>query len=454
VCPSSFFCVPETQLLKIPSVVIIGRPNVGKSTLFNRICGRPKALVGNEPGMTRDRMTALAEWGGRRFEIVDTGGITPGDNEIIPRHIFEQARTAMNESSAVLFLVDARTGITSPDRELAGLLIRIPQPVIMVVNKCDSLKLWNDAQEFYELGFERLFPVSAEHGLNIGDLLDEVVETFPVGTIPPESPLRETRVAIIGKPNVGKSTLLNALLGEKRAIVSPIPGTTRDAVDSLLVRNGKSYRLIDTAGIRKKGQTHLLAEKLSVVMTRKSLERCDVALVVLDALEGVHSLDVTIAGYAHEAGASVILVLNKWDQIDKNTFTLPSYQEEIRHRIKYLEYAPILSVSAETGQRVSKLFPLIDEVALARQNRVSTGELNSFLQKVALHKAPVPFSRQVKVHYMTQVGVAPPRFALFTNRNRKLHFSLERYLVNQIRDRFGFLGTPIIIRQKLEKVSG
>ena len=440
--------------MKTPSVVIIGRPNVGKSTLFNRICGKPKALVGYEAGMTRDRLTEMAEWSGRRFEVIDTGGITPGDNDIIARHIFDQASTALGKASAVLFLVDVRAGVTSPDRELAGLLIRIPKPVFVVVNKCDSLRYCGEAQEFYELGFEHVFPVSAEHGLNMGDLLDEVVKAFPVGAIESKPHPRETRVAIIGKPNVGKSTLLNALLGEKRVIVSPIPGTTRDAVDSLLIRKGISYRFIDTAGIRKKGQTHLLAEKLSVIMARKNLERCDVALVIFDAVEGVHSLDATIAGYAHEAGISVILVVNKWDQVAKNTFTLHSFEEEVRHRIKYLEYAPILFISAETGQRVSKLFPLIDEVAQARQNRVATGELNQFLQKVALYKASVPFNRQVKVHYMTQVGVAPPRFALFTNRKSRLHFSLERYLVNQIRQRFGFLGTPIIIRQKQERASG
>jgi GTP-binding protein len=433
--------------LKEPTAVIIGRTNVGKSTLFNRICGRSKALVGNEPGMTRDRITSDAEWNGCQFEMVDTGGLTLDNAELMPRQILEQARTAMEKASVIVFMVDCRAGITPLDRELARLLIQTGKPVIVAANKCDVPKLWNDAQEFYELGFDRLYPVSAAHGLNVGDLLDEVVKSFPESRASKPAPPPELSVSIIGKPNVGKSTLLNRLLGEDRAIVSPVPGTTRDAVDSLLVHYGRTYRFIDTAGIRKKSQTHLLAEKLSVIMARKSLERSDVALVMIDAKEGVNSLDVTIAGYAHQAGTSVILVVNKWDEISKTALTLKEYETEIRGRIKYLEYAPIVFISAQTGQRVSKLIPLINQVAEARRTRVTTGELNAFLQKVALTKATVPFNQQVKIHYITQVGVAPPRFVLFTNRKGKLHFSLERYLINRIRERYGFLGTPILIKQ-------
>ena len=436
--------------MKLPVVAIIGRPNVGKSTLFNRICGKRRALVGNEPGMTRDRIVEIAEWRGHLFELIDTGGIDPGDDSLIPRHIFNQAKTAIQKANALLLVVDCRAGVTPLDQELAKLLIKCSKPVFVVVNKCDGPKQWDEAQTFYELGLERVFPVSAEHGVNVGDLLDEVVPILPQerSETPPRE--REIKVAIVGKPNVGKSTLLNKIVGENRSIVSPIPGTTRDVVDSLVVRNGKTYRILDTAGIRKKSHAVFMAEKLSVIMARKSLERCDVALIMIDATERASSLDATIAGYAHEAGASVILVVNKWDKIAKDSFTMREYEDQIRAKIRYLEYAPLIFISAETGQRLPTLFSLIDRVAEARRYRVSTGELNSFLQKVALNKASIPSNKQVKVHYMTQVAVAPPTFALFTNRQSKIHFSLERYLVNQIRQRFGFQGTPIIIKQKLE----
>jgi GTPase len=436
--------------VKLPVVAVIGRPNVGKSTLFNRICGKRRALVGNESGMTRDRIVEIAEWRGHLFELIDTGGIDPGDDSLIPRHIFNQAKTAIQKANALLLVVDCRAGVTPLDQELAKLLIKCSKPVFVVVNKCDGPKQWDEAQTFYELGLERVFPVSAEHGVNVGDLLDEVVRILPQerSETPPRE--REIKVAIVGKPNVGKSTLLNKIVGENRSIVSPIPGTTRDVVDSLVVRNGKTYRILDTAGIRKTSHTVFMAEKLSVLMARKSLERCDVALIMIDATEKASSLDATIAGYAHEAGTSVILVVNKWDQIAKDSFTMRQYEDQIRARLRYLEYAPLIFISAETGQRLPTLFSLVDRVAEARRYRVSTGELNSFLQKVALNKASIPSNKQVKVHYMTQVAVAPPTFALFTNRQSKIHFSLERYLVNQIRLRFGFQGTPIIIKQKLE----
>lgn len=439
----------KTSAHKLPSVAIIGRPNVGKSTLFNKICEKHKALVGNEAGMTRDRITEIANWKGRRFEIIDTGGIIPSDDQPIPQNILNQAKKAIEKASVILFVVDCRTGIVPADQELAKFLIESSKPVLLTVNKLDSPKSWNDAQQFYELGLGEIFPISAEHGLNIGDLLDVVIDALPQEEPSTDSVEREIRVAIVGKPNVGKSTLLNRVLGEERSIVSSVPGTTRDAVDSLAIRNDRLYRFIDTAGIRKKSQTERMAEKLSVIMARKSLERCDVALVVIDACEGISTLDATIAGYAQAAGSSVIIVINKWDKISKDTFTMHTFEEEIRAKIKYLNYAPIVFISAQTGQRVIKLFALIDQVFEARRFRVTTGELNSFLQNVALTKAPVPFTDQVKVQYMTQVGVAPPVFALFTNRRSKIHFSLERFLVNQIRARFGFLGTPIMIKQKL-----
>ncbi|MBM3800697.1 MAG: ribosome biogenesis GTPase Der [Acidimicrobiia bacterium] len=438
----------------MPVVAIVGRPNVGKSTLFNRICGKHKALVGNEPGMTRDRNVEVAEWAGRSFELIDTGGMDPGDTALIPRHIFNQAKTAIQLAASVLFVVDCRSGITALDLELAKLLIQSSKPLFLVVNKFDSPKLWNDVQEFHELGINEVFPISAEHGLNIGDLLDAVVRTFPHQAGESPAAAREIKVAIVGKPNVGKSTLLNKVVGEERSIVSPVPGTTRDVVDSLVVRNGRVYRLLDTAGIRKKAQTALMAEKLSVLMARRSLERCDVALVMIDATQQASSLDATIAGYAHEAGAAVILVVNKWDKISKDSYTMKSYEEQVRNKIRYLDYAPLIFVSAETGQRLPKLFSLIETVAQVRRMRVGTGELNAFLQKAALNKASIPANKQVKVHYMTQVGTAPPVFALFTNKQSKIHFSLERYLINQIRDRFGFVGTPIIIKQKVERKTG
>ena len=360
--------------MKLPVVVIIGRPNVGKSTLFNRICEKHRALVGNEPGMTRDRIVETAEWSGHSFEIIDTGGIDPGDDSLIPSHIFDQAKTAIQKATALLFVVDCRAGVTPLDQELAKLLIKTSKPVFLAVNKCDSLKLWNEAQAFYELGMKHVFPVSAEHGLNVGDLLDEVLRTFPgdIGETTPQQ--REIKVAIVGKPNVGKSTLLNKISGENRSIVSPIPGTTRDVVDSLVVRGEKTYRLLDTAGIRKKSQTTLMAEKLSVIMARKSLERCDVALVMIDATEQASSLDATIAGYAHDAGSAVILVVNKWDLIPKDSFTMQEYEDQVRTKIRYLDYAPLIFISAETGQRLSKLFSLIDATSEARRRRVTCGE--------------------------------------------------------------------------------
>ncbi len=434
--------------MKNPVVVIIGRPNVGKSTLFNRIYGTRKALVGDEPGITRDRNTAMAEWRGTSFEIIDTGGIIPGDDALIPSHILSQAHTALDVATVVYLLVDGRAGVTPVDTELARILLKTSKTVFVVVNKCDNARQELDALQFYELGFERVIPVSAEHGNNLGDLLDDTLEFFPSLDSSQANKERVISISILGKPNVGKSTLLNRLAGEERVIVSPIPGTTRDAIDTTLRREGKLYRLIDTAGIRKKSQTYLVAEKISVVMARKSLERCDVALVVLDGVEGVTAMDATIAGYAHEAGVSVILVVNKWDLVKKDTHTMPEQEKEIRSRLKYLDYAPILFISAQTGQRTHKLFELIDQLNDARHQRISTSQLNDFLQNAALQKAALPANRQIKVHYMTQVGVAPPRFALFTNSRGPIHFSLERYLVNQIRERFDFIGTPIIIKQK------
>jgi len=440
--------------LSKPSVAIIGRPNVGKSTLFNRICRQQRALVGNEPGMTRDRIYASAAWNGQQFEIIDTGGMIPGSQELIPRAIFQQAERVIRTVRILVLVVDGRVGLTPLDQSLAKILIKGGKSVIVAVNKCDTTKYWINAQEFHELGFAEVIPLSAAHGLNIEELLDSICKHFPNGTVSSQLPAEEVRIAIVGKPNVGKSTLLNNISGTARAIVSPIPGTTRDAIDSLTTRKGQAYRFIDTAGIRRKQQTLLQAEKLSVMIARRSLARADVALLMMDATDGPSSLDTAIAGYSHEAGTSTILVVNKWDLVTKNTHTLPAFEKKVRAKLRFLDYAPIVFMSATTGQRVSRLFPIINQVFRARRTRVGTGELNAFLHQVALHKAAVPFNRQVKVHYMTQVHNSPPTFVLFTNRRSPLHFSIERYLINRIRERFEFIGTPIVIKQKLERKAG
>ncbi len=437
-----------------PTVAILGRPNVGKSTLFNRICGQPRSLVGNEPGMTRDRIYAWADWNGRQFEIIDTGGMVPGNQDLIPGFIFEQAETAIRKAQVLVLVVDGRAGLTPLDQALGKLLVECAKAVVVAVNKCDTVGQSMHATEFYELGFGEVIPISAAHGLNVGDLLDGICKHFPHGAGSRRSSAGEIRVAIVGKPNVGKSTLLNRILGEGRAIVSPVPGTTRDAIDSLAKRNGKAYRFIDTAGIRKKRQTILQAEKLSVIMARKSLQRSDVALVLMDATEPPSSLDSAIAGYVQRAGTSAILVVNKWDLMEKDSHTLAAFEKRVRSKVRVLSYAPLLFLSASSGQRVSKLFPLIDQVFAARRTRVGTGELNAFLQRVALHRAAVPFRRQVKIQYMTQVHDSPPTFVLFTGRKSPLHFSVERYLVNRMRQRFGFVGTPVVLKQKMERKAG
>ena len=437
-----------------PTVAIIGRPNVGKSTLFNRICRQRRSLVGNEPGMTRDRVDAQAEWGGRQFQIIDTGGMVPGDRDPMPGLIFEQAETAIREAQVLVLVVDARVGLTPLDRALGKLLIECSKPVVVAANKCDSAGQSIQAPEFFELGLGEVIPVSAAHGLNVGDLLDEVVKHLPKGQRSKRQPPVEIRVAIVGKPNVGKSTLLNRILGETRTIVSPIPGTTRDAVDSLIKRNGKAYRFVDTAGIRKKRQTFLQAEKLSVFMARRSVQRSDLALVMMDATEAPSSLDSAIAGYVQEVGASAILVVNKWDLIPKESDTMAAFEKRVRSRVRFLAYAPMVFISAAKGRRVPKLLSLIDQVFKARRTRVGTGELNAFLQREALQDTAVPFSRQVKLHYMTQVHDSPPTFVLFTGRKSPLHPSIQRYLVNRIRQRFGFVGTPVVLKHKVERKAG
>jgi GTPase len=465
----------------MPTVAIVGRPNVGKSTLFNRLVGSRRAIVGDEPGITRDRLYGEAEWRGRHLRIVDTGGILPEDKDFIPAEIFRQAKVALVEADAVIMVVDGRTEMASSDIELARQLIRSGKPLFLAVNKVDTEKQQSLTDEFHRLGIRKVFPISAENARGLDDLLDAIFEVLPLRhqltmedtedaeetpTESQEIQSHETKVAIIGHPNVGKSTLLNRLTGAERSIVSPIPGTTRDAVDEIVEHHGKRFRFIDTAGIRRKGKTHLMAEKLSVVMARKHLEAADIALLVIDATEGVSQLDAAIAGYAHESGRSMIIIVNKWDlvvsgkertgrqtkasrmQENKRPADRIAYEERLRDALKFLSYAPILFVSASSGKGTEKIFPTLEEVATERRKRVGTGEMNRFLKHVDFERASVPARQQVRIFYMTQAAVGPPTFVIFTDRKVKLHFAYQRFLENQIRKAFGFLGTPIWIKNR------
>jgi len=426
----------------LPSVVIVGRPNTGKSTVFNAILGHRRSIVGDEPGITRDRIYGAASHRGRPFELIDTGGIIPNDAEMIPSQILKQARVALENAAQVIFVIDGRTEITGVDRELAAMLRKLGKPVTLAVNKIDSTRREDLTHEFHELGFEKLFPISAEHRLGLDDLLDHVTREFPVAETAEAAPERATKikVAILGRPNVGKSTLLNALAGSERSIVSPIAGTTRDAVDETVMHDGIEYVFVDTAGIRRKGKTHLMAEKLSVVMARKHLRMSNVAILVLDASEpeSVVALDATIAGYAHEEGRAVILCVNKWDiaaEKSRRKFT-----ENIRDALKFLDYAPVAFVSAERKQGTRALFPLIKKAYESASKRIGTGELNRFAETLS-------WEYDAKIHYITQASVRPPTFVVFTDRPN-LHFSAQRFLINRLREKFGFDGTPIVIKTK------
>ncbi len=488
---------------KLPLIAVCGRPNVGKSTLFNRLTGSRRSIVGDEPGITRDRIYGEIEWQGADARIVDTGGVVPDDEALIPAEIFRQAQVALEEADAIVMVVDGRTELASPDMELARLLLRGGKPVFLAVNKMDTDAMQVQAENFRRLGFKNVLPISAEHGTGIGELLDEVFAVLPE-TVELEEPevmltpgdemeedkdgpdfapaagasissaakpvrrlrshgeyeAKETKVAIIGRPNVGKSTLLNALTGTDRAIVSPIAGTTRDAVDEVVERGGHSFRFVDTAGIRRKGKTKLMAEKLSVIMARKHLEAADVSLLIIDATEGVAALDANIGGYAHESGRSVVIVVNKWDLMTtvgadgmrlfdgKPPADQKVYEQQVRDALKYLEYAPLLFISASEGNNIESVFKKVELVSRERRKRVTTGQMNKFLEKVDFQKASVPMNRRVRIYYMTQAAVAPPTFVLFTDKDVKLHFSFERFLGNQIREHFGFIGSPIWFKVK------
>jgi GTP-binding protein len=453
----------------LPLIAIIGRPNVGKSTLFNRLIGQRRSIVGDEPGITRDRIYGEANWRTTRFAIVDTGGIVPDDEALIPANILKQAGVAINEASALIWVVDARKGITPLDEELARLLRTTGKRVFVAANKTDAARLEIESNDFYEFGFHEVFPVSAEHGNGLGDLLDALIATLNDGTLSSkraskpvssrimgddresdEPPAKELRLAIVGRPNVGKSSLLNRLLGEERAIVSPVAGTTRDTVDTLLETEGHSFRIIDTAGIRRKGKTEAMAEKLSVVMARKSLEQADVAIVVMDAEQGLAALDAAIAGYAVEAGCSIILALNKWDKLeDKDTGSGSSFERKVREHMKFLSWAPVVTMSALTGQRVQKLLPLVVRANESRGRRIPTSKLNDFFERAVTQKSGVRPGKthggsRLRVQYVTQVGVRPPKFIVFTSGGKGgLHFSFVRHLENRMREEFEFFATPV-----------
>jgi len=485
-------------------LAIVGRPNVGKSTLFNKMVGRRRAIVGDEPGITRDRLYGTVRWNGRQFRVVDTGGIVPEDKDLIPAEIFRQARVALDEASAVVMVTDVRTELTGPDMELARLLQKLGKPLYLAVNKVDDPKLEAEAENFRRLGIKNLWAISAEHSTGVAELIEELMTVIPtIAEVEDEKRLNnfarrapasegalekaidelreedsevlepadedaledrlletmphEIKIAIIGRPNVGKSTLLNQLTGSDRAIVSSIAGTTRDAIDEVVEHAGKRYRFIDTAGIRRKGKTHLMAEKMSVVMARKHLEEADVALMIIDAVEGVSALDANIAGYAHESGRSVVIVVNKWDLVTtaradgKPAADSRVYEEQLRRVLKFLDYAPVIFVSALNGKNVKRVFETVERVARERWRRVTTGEMNRFLKTVDFERASVPARNKIRIYYMTQAAVAPPTFILFTDKDVKLHFSYQRFLENQIREAFAFEGTPIWIKNHPRK---
>ncbi len=453
---------------RVPRIAIVGRPNVGKSTLFNRLVGRRKALVGNEPGITRDRLYGSAEWLGRRFEVVDTGGMIPGESELLASGIFRHAWKAIEESAAVVLVVDGREGLVPLDEELGDRLRRAGKPLALAVNKLDTPAHAALVGDFARLGIGDTFPISAEHGMGVDALLDwlvaqlgnaadkresgneaparsgqDVLERSRPVSVEPSGLPPTIHLAIIGRPNVGKSTLLNRLVGEDRSLVTPIAGTTRDAVDAEVERDGRRFQFIDTAGIRRKGKTALRAEKLSVLQARRRLEQADVALVLLDATEGVTALDSHIAGYAHQSGRSAILVVNKWDVAVQGA-TAAEFTTAIRRRMKFLDYAPIVFLSALHGRRLDRLWQKIDEVAQARWKRIPTARMNAFLKTLRWDRVSSP--RPLRLYYLTQAGVAPPTFVAFTHGEPRLYFSVERFLENQIRAGFDFPGTPLVIK--------
>lgn len=426
-----------------PIVAIVGRPNVGKSTLFNRLLGHRRAMVDDTPGVTRDRNYATINRYDKPFILIDTGGFEPVTADRMLQQMREQSSLAMEEADVILFMMDARSGLTPADIEVAQMLRRVKKPVFFVINKVDGDKLENESAEFYSLGVDRLFTISAEHNRGVVDLVENLMDVFPPAD-PHESDDELTKIAVVGRPNVGKSSLVNRLLGFERVVANPTPGTTRDSVDTLFTCNKKPYLLIDTAGIRRKGKTTEKLEKYSVVDSLRSIERADVVLMVINAEEGVTEQDERIAGYIHEAGRGCIFVVNKWDALPKDNATFGAYTEKIRYGFRYLAYAPIVFVSAMTGQRVGKIMSTVDEVMEQFVRRVSTADLNRvFSEAIEAHHAPLSHGRRVKFYFSTQVAIRPPSFVIFTNQPENIHFSYERYIINRFREAFGFNGVPL-----------
>ncbi|WP_294532895.1 ribosome biogenesis GTPase Der [uncultured Pseudoflavonifractor sp.] len=437
-----------------PLVAIVGRPNVGKSMLFNRLVGQRLSIVEDTPGVTRDRIYAECEWRNRKFDIVDTGGIEPNTDSEILSFMREQAEIAIRNADVTVFVCDIKSGLTASDQEVANMLLRSGKPVVLAVNKMDQVGMTNpDIYEFYNLGLGDPIAVSAVHGHGTGDLLDACFQYFP-----PEDQAEEQddviKVAVIGKPNVGKSSLINRILGEERVIVSNMAGTTRDAIDSYYENDKGKYILIDTAGMRKKSKVDDRIEKFSVLRATMAIERCDVCLIMIDAQEGVTEQDTKVAGLAHEAGKACIIVVNKWDAIEKDDKTMDKMRQDVRRDLAYMTYAPILFISAKTGQRVERLFELINYVNDQASLRITTGMLNTVLaDATARVQPPTDKGRRLKIYYMTQVGVKPPHFVVFCNDAQLFHFSYQRYIENQIRNTFGLEGTPVVltVRQKGDK---
>lgn len=426
-----------------PIIAIVGRPNVGKSTIFNRIIGDRLAIVEDKPGVTRDRLYGRGVWLEQEFSIIDTGGIEiDGEDEIL-RSVRIQAELAIEEADVIVFMVDAKSGVTSTDEEIAGILFKSGKPVVLAVNKVDNIQRQDDIYEFYSLGMGDPVGISGAHGLGIGDLLDEASKHFPEDT-GDEYGEDVIKVALIGRPNVGKSSLVNAMLGSERVIVSDVAGTTRDAIDTPFEKDGQKYVLIDTAGMRKRGKVYESTEKYSVMRAMKAIERADVVLVVLNGEEGIIEQDKHIAGYAHEAGKASIIVVNKWDAVEKDDKTMQQFTNKIRDHFLFMSYAPVVFVSAKTGQRLQKLYPVVNKVAENHSMRVVTHVLNDIINEaVALNTPPTDKGRRLKLNYATQVAVKPPTFMIFVNDPELMHFSYERYLENKIREAFDFEGTPL-----------
>ncbi|MBQ8151439.1 MAG: ribosome biogenesis GTPase Der [Firmicutes bacterium] len=435
-----------------PLVAVVGRPNVGKSTFFNKVVGRRVSIVEDTPGVTRDRIYAEAEWRGIHFALIDTGGIEPDSDDIILSQMREQAQIAMDTADVILFMVDGKDGLTAADREVGEMLYKTGKEVVLAVNKVDKAELPDDFYDFYELGLGEPIAISSANMLNLGDLLDRIVESFPEGAGTEEED--NIKIAVIGKPNVGKSSLINKLLGENRVIVSPIAGTTRDSIDTPFEKDGEKYLLIDTAGIRRKSKVNEDIDRFSVIRAVAAIERCDVCLLMIDASEGVTEQDKKIAGVAHEAGKGLVIVVNKWDLVEKETNTMSIFTKEVKSELTFMSYAPVIFISALTGQRMHKVIETARMVAANRAMRVPTGQLNNLITDATMMKQPPSDKgKRLKIYYVTQVGVNPPLFSFQVNKRQLMHFSYARYLENKIRESFGFEGTSLkfVFREKGEK---